>query len=92
MTYNKGFGANEETTNQTSLAQSIQEQTDLIANEPQRQDLKLMLVGSPEAVRSGIHYFHVTGHAETGEWSPLQHCPNNQEEMMSILIRKITVQ
>ena len=92
MTYNKDFGANEENNNQTPLEENTKEQSDLIANEPQRQDLKLALFGSPEAVRSGIHYFHVKGHAEAGEWSPLQPCANNPEEMMSILIRKITVQ
>ena len=81
----------EETTNQTSLAQSIQEQTDLIANEPQREQVKLMVIGSPEAVRRTIYHFHLTGYAEVGDWSPLQQFPNNPEEKMSILVRHIMI-
>ena len=92
MTYENDFDANGETINQKPLAENIQEQADLSTNEPKRQKLKLMLIGSPEAVESAIYHFHLTGHAEIGEWSPLQECPNNPEEKMSILVRYITVE
>ena len=96
MTYEKDFGTNEENNNQPQQSQqseNIPEQTDLSANEePQRYMLKVMLVGSPKAIRSAIHYSHSTRQAEVGDWSPLQPCPNSPGEMMSMLIRKITVE
>ena len=91
MPHKKEFDSNEETIHQTSLAEKIQKQTDLTANEPQRKHLKVMLIGCPELVRSAIHYSHVTGQAEVGDRSPLQPCPHDPEEMMSILVRKVTV-
>ena len=92
MTHNKNFDANEETNNQTPSAENIQDQADLTANEPQRQILKIMLVGSREVVRSAIMHFHLTRQADVGDWSRLEPNPNNPEEMISILIRKITVE
>ena len=92
MTHEKDFGANEETNNQTPLSENIKEQADLAANQPQRQQLKIMLIGSREAVKSAIMHFHLTGQAEIGNWSPLEPNPSNPEEMVSILIRHIKVQ
>ena len=92
MTYKKDFHLNEENNNQAALAENIQEQADVIANEPQRQQIKHLLVGSAEAVESTIRHYLLTGQAQVGEWSPLQPCPHSPGEMMSILIRHITVQ
>ena len=92
MAHQKEFDTNRETNNQALLAENIKEQADLAANEPKRQKLKLMLIGSREAVKSGIYHFHLTGQSEISDWSPLEPNPNNREEMMSILIRHITVQ
>ena len=92
MTYNKDFGANEDNNNQTVLTQNTQKQAELIAKEPQRQELKHLLVGSREAVESAIRHYLLTGQARVGDWSPLQPCPHSPGEMMSILVRHITVQ
>ena len=92
MAQKKDFRSNEENNNQTPLAENIQEQTDLIGNEPQRQQLKHLLIGSREAVNSTIRHYLLTGQAQVGDWSPLQPCPHSPGEMMSILIRHITVQ
>ena len=82
MTYEKDFGANKETINRTSLAENTKDQI-----------LKIMLVGSPEAVTSGIRHFYLTGEAEVSDWSRFLPSPSNpDDEVMSILFRKITVQ
>ncbi len=60
-------------------------------NEPQRQRLRNMLIGSREVVTSTIHYLHLIGYAPEGDWSPLQPNPNNSEEVISILVRHIRV-
>ena len=93
--------------NQTPLAANIQEQANVTGNElteseptgneptgnePKRQQLKQLLVGSPEAVKSAIYHFQLTGQAQIGEWSPLVPNPDNPEEVISILVRHITVQ
>ena len=93
MTHKKEFDAIEQAIRQAELEQNISEQDDSTVNEPQRQKLKLVLIGSSEAVRGAIHNFHLTGHAEVGDWSRFLPSPtNNPEEVMSILIRKVTVQ
>ena len=92
MPYNKDFGANEENNNQKPLPENTQEQADLTANEPQHQQIKLILVGSPEAVRSAILHFHSIGEAQVDDWSRTIPSPSNPEEVMSILFRKITVE
>ena len=74
---------------------NIQEQIDLTANQPanesKRHTLKHILMGSPEAVKSAIYYYELKGQADIAHWSPLQPNPGNPEEVMSILVRKITV-
>ncbi len=53
--------------------------------------IKHLLIGSPKAVTSTIHYLQVIGYASTGDWSPL--LPTvNPGEVMSILIRQILMQ
>ena len=92
MPHKKDFSPNEENNNQAPLPENIQEQSDLTTNEPQRQKLTLMLLGSREMVKSGIHHFHLTGEADASDWSPIMRCPHNPEEFMSILVRYITVE
>jgi hypothetical protein len=58
---------------------------------PNREPLKHMLIGSPKAVTSTIHYLQVIGYADVGDWSPLMPSPNSNE-VMSILNRPIMVQ
>ena len=84
MTQRKDFDINKQT-----IEKNIQEQTDLVINEAQRQKFKIMLLGSPEVINSAIHYFHLIGYAQVGDWSRLEPNPNNREEKMSILVRYI---
>ena len=60
-------------------------------NEPQRQRLRHLLIGSREVVTRTIYYLHLIGYAEVGDWSPLQPNPKNTKEVISILIRYIRV-
>ncbi|AFY31469.1 hypothetical protein [Calothrix sp. PCC 7507] len=57
---------------------------------PVREPLKHLLIGSPKAVTSTIHYLQVIGYADVGNWSPLMPSPN-PGEVMSILNRPIIV-
>ncbi|WP_152590862.1 hypothetical protein [Nostoc sphaeroides] len=56
-----------------------------------RERIKHLLIGSPKAVTSTIHYLQVIGYASAGDWSPLQPT-DNPDEVMSILIRQILMQ
>ncbi|MBW4554842.1 MAG: hypothetical protein KME59_02685 [Trichormus sp. ATA11-4-KO1] len=58
---------------------------------PKREAIKHLLIGSPKAVTSTIHYLQVIGYASTGDWSPLLPTAN-PGEVMSILIRQILMQ
>ena len=78
--------------NQVQSEENIQEQGDLIANQAKRQPIKHLLIGSPQLVTSTIHCLHLVGYAEVGDWSPFSPNPDNPEEVISILVRKITVQ
>ena len=60
-------------------------------DEPQRQRLRNMLIGSREVVTKTIHHLHLIGYAPLCDWSPLQPNPNNSEEVISILVRHIRV-
>ncbi|WGV28910.1 hypothetical protein [Halotia branconii] len=53
-----------------------------------REPIKHLLIGSPKAVTSTIHYLQVIGYANVRDWSPLLPT-NNSDEVMSILIRQI---
>ena len=96
MTQKRYFDAIEEAINQVELEKNISgetpEQSDSIANEPQRRKLKLLMIGTPEVVQSAIYHFHLTGHSEVGDWSRFLPSPSDPEEVMSILVRKVTVQ
>ncbi|OYD96728.1 hypothetical protein CDG76_08135 [Nostoc sp. 'Peltigera membranacea cyanobiont' 210A] len=58
---------------------------------PNREPIKHLLIGSPKAVRSTIHYLQVIGYAGVGDWSPLLSTAN-PGEVMSILSRQILTQ
>jgi alkanesulfonate monooxygenase SsuD/methylene tetrahydromethanopterin reductase-like flavin-dependent oxidoreductase (luciferase family) len=53
---------------------------------PHREQLAVLLIGSPEGVRENIHELHQRGYAEAGNWSGLLPAPN-PGEVMSVLIR-----
>ncbi|QQE64053.1 hypothetical protein GFS31_07250 [Leptolyngbya sp. BL0902] len=50
--------------------------------------LKVLLVGTRDAVKKAIAAFHATGYANTADWSPFQIRPNSKE-VLSILVQKI---
>ncbi|MEY3297355.1 MAG: hypothetical protein RLZZ597_615 [Cyanobacteriota bacterium] len=50
--------------------------------------LKVLLVGTRDAVKRAISAFHATGYANTADWSPFQVRPNSKE-VLSILVQKI---
>ncbi|WP_397331841.1 hypothetical protein [Nostoc sp. FACHB-280] len=57
---------------------------------PNREPIKHLLIGSPKAVTSTIHYLQAIGYSEVGDWSPL--IPTDKpDQVMSILIRQILV-
>lgn len=56
--------------------------------EPQREPIKVLLIGSPKAVTSTIHSLYRLRFAEVGEWSPLLPT-QNPGEVMSILVRRL---
>lgn len=58
---------------------------------PKREPIKHLLIGSPKAVTSTIHYLQVIGYASIGDWSPLLPT-TNPGEVMSIFIRQILMQ
>ena len=92
MTHKKDFGPNEQAILRSALEQNAQKQTHLILEGTERQLLKIILLGSPEVVRSGILHFYVIGEAEVSDWSQMTPHPSNSEEVMTILSRKIRVQ
>ncbi len=57
---------------------------------PKREPIKHLLIGSPKAVTSTIHYLQVIGYASVGDWSPLLPTAN-PGEVMSILSRQILI-
>ncbi|MBE9051630.1 hypothetical protein IQ243_14590 [Nostocales cyanobacterium LEGE 11386] len=58
---------------------------------PTREPIKHLLIGSPKAVTSTIHYLQVIGYASVGDWSQLLPT-TNPGEVMSILTRQILMQ
>lgn len=58
---------------------------------PERETIKHTLIGSTKAVTGTIRVLHQVGYANISDWSPLLPSPN-PGEVMSILIRTITVQ
>jgi hypothetical protein len=60
------------------------------AEPPQRESLRVLIMGSRQGVTSIIHNLHRLGFAEVGEWSPLLPAPA-PGEVMSILTRYLLV-
>ena len=89
---NNDFDTIQQAIYQASLEGDIPQQTEQTANQPQRQTVKLLLIGSPEVVTSIIHHLQLIGYAEVGEWSRSLPFPSSPDEVMRILLRKITVQ
>ena len=58
--------------------------------QPDREPVKILLIGSPKAVRSIIHILFCLGFASVSEWSPLQ--PQKPGEVMSILMRYLRLE
>lgn len=58
---------------------------------PCREPLRHLLIGTPKAVTSTIHYLKVVGYAEVSDWSRPQPT-TNPGEVISILNRTIFVQ
>jgi hypothetical protein len=54
--------------------------------QPDREPVKILLIGSPKAVRSIIHILYSLGFASVSDWSPLQPA-QKPGEVMSILMR-----
>ncbi|HLP90955.1 MAG TPA: hypothetical protein VK184_20520 [Nostocaceae cyanobacterium] len=58
---------------------------------PNREKVKLLLIGSPTGVNSIILHLYKLGFASVGEWSSPQPT-NNQGEIMRILVKHIVTQ
>jgi alkanesulfonate monooxygenase SsuD/methylene tetrahydromethanopterin reductase-like flavin-dependent oxidoreductase (luciferase family) len=52
--------------------------------EPERERVRMLIIGSPDGIREKIHTLYALGFAEVDAWSPLQIEPKSGE-MMSIL-------
>ena len=63
-----------------------------IPDEPHREPLKHLLIGSPKTVTSTIYYLKKLGYADVNDWSPLLPSPTNSGEVMTILVKYIVVQ
>lgn len=62
------------------------------SEQPLREPIKHLLIGSTKAVTSTQRYLHQLGYAQIGDWSPLLPSPANPKEVMSILSKQIVVQ
>lgn len=58
----------------------------LYAQFPERERLRILIIGSRDGVIETIHDLHGRGFAEAGSWSPLLPAPSSGE-VMSILTR-----
>jgi hypothetical protein len=54
---------------------------------PERERLRILIIGSRDGVIETIHDLHGRGFAEAGAWSPLLPAPSSGE-VMSILTRE----
>jgi hypothetical protein len=91
MTQVQKFGANQKLPQQYLRSEGLDAPTlkpsAVFSN---REPIKHLLIGSPKAVTSTIHYLQAVGYASVGDWSPLLPTANSRE-VMSILIRQILV-
>ena len=63
----------------------------IISQPPESEKIKHTLTGSREAVIATIQVLHQLGYANVRDWTPLLPT-SNPGEVMSVLIRSITVQ
>jgi hypothetical protein len=63
----------------------------IISEIPKREKIKHILIGSSKSVIVTIRVLHQLGYADVSDWSPLLPTENSGE-VMSVLIRSITVQ
>lgn len=63
----------------------------IISQPPEPEKIKHTLTGSRKAVIATIQFLHQLGYANIRDWTPLL-ATSNPGEVMSILIRTITVQ
>ena len=57
---------------------------------PNREPVKILIIGSPKAVNNMIHTLYRLKFAEVTAWSPLQPTAN-PDEVVSMLIRQLSI-
>ena len=62
-----------------------------VLNEPEREPVQILVIGSPQGVTKIIHTQYRLGFAEISDWSPLQPT-QNPGKVMSILVKQIISQ
>lgn len=60
--------------------------------EPQRESVEILAIGSPQGVTRVIHTQYRLGFAHISEWSPLQPAKNRSGKVMSVLVKQIITQ
>lgn len=60
------------------------------AAHPEKEPLKHLLIGSPQAVTSAIHALHARGYADVGVWSSLLPTAKSGE-VMSIFVKYLRI-
>jgi ACT domain-containing protein len=53
---------------------------------PEREQVKLVVLGSVAGVKEQIHKLHGLGFAEAGDWSRLLPVPEMEDVVMSVLV------
>jgi alkanesulfonate monooxygenase SsuD/methylene tetrahydromethanopterin reductase-like flavin-dependent oxidoreductase (luciferase family) len=67
----------------------LQEQgdrTQSVESLPEREQVKLVLIGSSAGVKEQIHKLHGLGFADSGDWSRLLPVPEMEAVVMSVLV------
>ncbi len=58
-----------------------------------REQVKILVIGSHRGINSIIYWLHRLGFAEVGAWSKPQVAPNSEgKEMMSITVKQVTLE
>ncbi|WP_017653897.1 hypothetical protein [Fortiea contorta] len=59
---------------------------------PNRESVKILLIGSRQGINSIIRWLYRLGFAEVAAWSKPQVAPNSEDrEMMSITVKQVTL-
>ncbi|MBH8562093.1 hypothetical protein I8748_07880 [Nostoc sp. CENA67] len=62
------------------------------SSSPNRESVKILLIGSNRGINSIIYWLHRLGFAEVTAWSKPQVAPNSEhKEVMSITVKQVTV-